>query len=127
VEGLLERLPLKKLIAGVHVACSNPMIEAVNKILKYRYLFRKPIPNIAHLESAVASAIADYNDRPHGALFALTRNQVYAGLTFDKAAYQERVRQAILERLALNRHACPACLPVSDETTRFDEREGVVT
>jgi len=62
---LLESIPLKKLIAGVDVSFSNSLIEAVNKILNYRYLFRGPIPDLEHLKSAVMNAIGDYNNRPH--------------------------------------------------------------
>jgi len=39
----LESIPLKKLIAGGDLTYSNSLIEAVNKILKYRYLFRGPM------------------------------------------------------------------------------------
>jgi len=92
----LHCVPVRKinLIAGVDVTYSNSLIEAVNKILKYRYLFRVPIPDLGHLATAVMKAIEDYNNRPHWALWGLTPNQVHAGTAFDKEAYRERIRTA---------------------------------
>ena len=74
VEILLESIPLKKRITGVDVTFSNSLIEAVNKILKYRYLFRGPIPDLAHLATAVMKAIEDYNNQLHWTLWGLTPN-----------------------------------------------------
>ena len=112
VESVLEQLPVKKLIAGVDVTFSNSLIEAVNKILKYRYLFREPIPDLARLATAVMKAIKDYNTRPHWALCGLTPNQVHRGMVFDKEAYRERIRRAGIERRAINRQSCPPCVPM---------------
>ena len=94
VGALLEQLPLRKLIAQVQVTYSNSMIEATNKTLKYRYLFRMPIPDANHVKPAVAFADTDFSDRPNAALFGLSPNQVAAGATFDKAAYHDRIQRA---------------------------------
>ena len=110
VKMLLESIPLKKLIAGVDVTYSNSLIEAVNKILKYRYLFRGPIPDLEHLATAVMKAIEDYNNRPHLALWGLTPNQGHAGTVFDKEAYRERITIAGIERRRINHRACPPCV-----------------
>ena len=107
---LLESIPLKKFIAGVDVTYSNSLIEAVNKILKYRYLFRGPIPDLEHLATAAIKAIEDYNNRRHWALWGLTPNQVHAGTAFDKEAYRERITRARIERLMINHRSCPPCV-----------------
>ncbi len=68
VQAWLKGVPITKFIAQVDVTFSNSMIEAVNKILKYRYLFRDPIPKYEKAEDSVRKAIEDYNQRPHGVL-----------------------------------------------------------
>lgn len=79
------------------------MIEGVNKILKYRNLFRKPIPDLEHLHDAVANAVLDYNARPHYALRGLTPDEAYRGKAFDKAEYRQRLQLARERRLLANR------------------------
>lgn len=111
VSAFIEGKPIRKLIAKVDVSFSNSMIEAVNKILKYQYIFRETIPDLEHLKSAIMKAINDYNNRPHYALFGLTPNQVYAGMLFDKAAYRERIVAAREARIGANRRACSPCVP----------------
>src|SRR5208337_3949439 len=95
--------PIKKLIASVDVFFSNSMIEAVNKILKYDYLFRSQLSCRDYLDDEVRKAIDDYNNRPHYALKGLTPNQAYSGMTFDEEAYRRRLVQARAERLRVNR------------------------
>jgi hypothetical protein len=51
---------------------SNSLVESVNKLLKYRYLFPKQLANSAALTTHLAMSIQDYNDvRPHGSLNGL--------------------------------------------------------
>jgi len=119
VEGYLSTVPIRKLIAKVDVTFSNSLIEAVNKILKYQYLFRNPIPDLEHLEAAVREAIDDYNRRPHAALNGLTPEQAYSGMVFDRQAYHERILEASRNRRLVNSRACSPCLPI--ETTADEE------
>jgi len=90
------------------------MIEAVNKILKYRYLFRKPIPDLEHLQVAVSSAVLDYNARPHYALRGLSPDEVYQGKVFDEAEYRQNLRLARGQRLLVNRTEPHPCRPWDD-------------
>jgi len=126
VEALLEQIPLRKLIAQVQVTFSNSMIEAVNKTLKYRYLFRTPIPDSEHVEPTVAFSVTDFNDRPHYDLFGLTPNQAHAGALFDKAAYHERIQRAGRHRIEVNRHSCPPCVPMGSEMAPALVNEGIL-
>ena len=113
VSAYLEDTPIRKLVARIDVTFSNSMIEAVNKILKYRYIFRTPVLDLEHVNQTIAAAIEDYNDRPHHALNGLTPNQVYSGLTFDKSVYRESLLEARDRRLRINRRPV---IPVSLST-----------
>ncbi len=121
VEAYLASVPVKKLIARVDVSFSNSMIEAVNKILKYRYLFRKPIPDLEHLHDAVASAVMDYNARPHYALRGLAPDEAYQGKVFDEAEYRQRLLLAREQRLLANRSEPHPCLPWDDTVAETSE------
>ena len=101
------------------------MIEAVNKILKYQYLFRTSIPDPEHAGAVIESSIADYNDRPHYALLGRTPNQAHAGLLFDREAYRDKLRAARLARMEANRRSCDPCLPLDLEDDQ-DGRKTVV-
>ena len=94
VQAWIADAPVRKLVAQVDVSFSNSMIEAVNKIIKYRYLFRKPIPDLDHIPETVSAAIADYNSRPHYAHHGLSPNEVHNGKVFDQEAYRLRLREA---------------------------------
>ena len=92
------------------------MIEAVNKILKYRYIFRKDIPSFRSVDQVVKASVADYNARPHYALHGLTPDEVYAGKTFDFTGYKNRLALARARRLSENRRTKHPCEPFGDET-----------
>ena len=123
VEAFLTTTPIKKLIARVDVSFSNSMIEAVNKIVKYDYLFRSQLSCRDHLGDEVRKAIDDYNDRPHYAIKGLTPNQAYSGMSFDEKAYRRRLAIARAERLQVNRLSCNPCRPL-DLDLEDKEEEG---
>jgi putative transposase len=63
------------------------MVEAQNKILKYRYLFRREYLNIKSLSNDLQWIIDDYNNkRPHIALEGLTPSEAYTGEKISKKA-----------------------------------------
>ena len=121
VEAYLETVTIKKLIARVDVTFSNSMIEAVNKILKYRYLFRTSIPDLEHLQDAVSSAVNDYNARPHYALRGLTPDEAYRGETFDEAGYRLSLKLARQHRLSANRSEPHPCCPWDEAVAEIIE------
>ena len=121
VEAYLASVPVKKLIARVDVSFSNSMIEAVNKILKYQYLFRKPIPDLEHLHDTVACAVLDYNARPHYALRGLTPDAACQGKVFDEAEYRQRLQLARKQRLLANQSEPHPCLPWDDTAAEHHE------
>ncbi len=61
----------KKIIAQVDIVQSNGMVEAANKIIKYRYLFPRPIIDTSELTETLALAVENYNNMPCGALYGL--------------------------------------------------------
>jgi len=111
VSDFLDSTNISKLVARVDVRFSNNMIEAVNKIIKYDYIFRKPIPDLEHSVPAVAEAIGDYNDRPHYALRGVNPNRAYDGFVFDKTEYRKSLTEAKERRMAENRASCSPCMP----------------
>jgi transposase InsO family protein len=118
VSAFVSENPIRKLVARIDVDFSNSMIEAVNKIIKYRYIFRTSIPDLANMESTIAKAIDDYNDRPHYALRGLSPNETHVGIVFDKEAYRQSLLEARARRLVENRASCSPCIPLS-----FDDEE----
>jgi len=116
VTDFLDSTDIRKLVARVDVRYSNSMIEAVNKIIKYDYIFRKPIPDPEHAVPAAAEAIGDYNERPHYALKGLCPNQSHSGLSFDQEAYRTALIDSRERRLSENRSSCNPCMPFALES-----------
>ena len=82
IDSFLSRddIPINKVIAQVDVHFSNSMIEAANKLLKYRYLFIQNIPNGDSLRKHLEYFIPIYNDiRPHISLKGKTPYEAYFG------------------------------------------------
>jgi Integrase core domain. len=118
VSAFLNNTPIRKLVAKVDVAFSNSMIEAVNKILKYQYLFRKSIPDLAHIVEFVRKAIEDYNSRPHYFLRGVTPNDAYTGKVFNREEYRKGIESARAKRIAENRKSCAPCVPFNLEEAK---------
>ena len=76
------------------------MIEAVNKQLKYRFLYHHPIANHAALINYLQQAVQDYNNRPHNILNGLTPLEVLDGKTFDRDTCQQQTALARNARIA---------------------------
>ncbi len=61
--------------ALLDIQCSNAMVEAHNKVIKYNYLYKMPIANGTELKKSLAWIQNDFNDRPHISLKGLTPNE----------------------------------------------------
>ena len=100
-----------KQIALRDIVKSNAMAEYINRVLKYEYLFTKPINNLKHLGQVMFHSVFNFNCvRPHGAINGLTPAQSYSGKIVD--IYQEKLlmREASLARLTWNQsHNCNGC------------------
>jgi len=105
-----QEINLKKLVALKDIYLSNSMIEAVNKIMKYRYLFRQDLLDFNHVQRYLETAVERYNNRPHYSLHGLTPYEVFHGKIPDKDMFKEQKQQAKVLRIAENKAlACDNC------------------
>ena len=87
------------------------MVESVNKLVKYRYLFPKNLPDGEALTKAFAESVIDYNDiRPHGSLGGLTPSETYRGVARDSLHAHGMLKAAQKLRIERNRQGrCISC------------------
>jgi hypothetical protein len=89
----------KKLAAQIDIIQSNGMIEAANKILKYRYyLYPKTISGMLELEKELQEAVVDFNAMPNGQLYGFTPNEVLSGAIPSNEGYKEQIHLATFKR-----------------------------
>jgi hypothetical protein len=93
----------KKLTAQVDIIQSNGMIEAANKILKYRYLYPKTISGMLELEKELHDAVIDFNAMPNGQLYGFTPNEVLSGAIPSTESYKEQIHLTTFKRMQENR------------------------
>jgi len=81
---LFPGISIKKTIARQDIIFLNNIVEAVNKIVKYRSLFLRDIPDINALQKHLEGFVSVYNaTRPHCSLKGLTPEEVLTGLRPD--------------------------------------------
>ncbi len=104
-------ISLRKLIAQKDIPFSNSLIEAQNKLLKYRYLFKCQYKDIGELRKALDWIIPDYNNqRPHNSLKGLTPYEAFTGKTFDHSDLQSKIKNAKQNRIIENKKdSCGIC------------------
>ena len=97
-------------IAQKEIRFSNSMIEAVNKRMKYDFLFRNELLDFEHTQRFLENAVVQYNNRPHSALFGLTPLEVFHGAKPDKNLFKDQILHAKIlrktENKALSCHSC---------------------
>ena len=98
-----QEIKLNKLIAQKDIHFSNSMVEAVNKRMKYDFLFRAELLDIEHAQRFLETAVEQYNHRPHSALFGLTPYEVFHGRAPNKTFFKPQMEQAKLLRKAENK------------------------
>jgi len=97
-----SQVDITKMVALKDIIQSNSMVEASNKILKHRYLFRTPLYNLEHLEIHLKEAIHDYcHVRPHYALGPFTPFEVQYDQQPDIKT-KEMINHAVKERRKSN-------------------------
>ena len=94
---------INQLIAQKDIIQSNSMIEAVNKHIKYYYLFKRDLKDLNDTIRYLSNSVDDYNDKPHGKLYGLTPNEVLNGNDPAKNNYQNDIAEARKKRLKQNR------------------------
>ena len=83
VDGFINQssINIEKLVALRDIDKSNSMIEALNKTLKYHYIFPTKPKDITQLKRTINYFIEDYNfNRPHGSLNGLNPDEAYNGV-----------------------------------------------
>ncbi|EMG12405.1 integrase core domain protein [Leptospira interrogans serovar Grippotyphosa str. LT2186] len=114
VNGFLDQpnLSIEKLIAQVNISYSNSMIEAVNKKMKYEFLFPKNIVSFEEVIDTLKIAVPKYNSRPSGVLFGFSPQQVLNGKIPNKHRFIEQIKKAAAMRPNINKQ--DLCDPCSD-------------
>ena len=101
---------IQKLIAQTDIVFSNSMVEAVNKRIKYDFLFTANLLNIDQVIKYLFYAVEQYNNKPHSALYGLTPTEVFNGILPDKDMYKPAIKQAAKKRKEINmRQDCLNC------------------
>lgn len=88
------------------------MVESMNKLIKYNYLYPSQIPNQKQLTDFMRTfEIPDYNNkRPHGSLGGLTPLEAYQGKQLDFKKLKEKMKVASCKRIQNNQnHSCDSC------------------
>lgn len=89
---------------------SNSMIEAVNKRMKYEHLFCSDLQNFSDVENKLPDLVNDYCNKPHGALYGLSPNEVMDGEIPDKFMFSQQIKQAGIGRRQQNQNVqCEEC------------------
>jgi len=105
-----KEIKINKLIAQKDICFSNSMVEAVNKRMKYDFLFRNQLLDFDHTQRFLETAVIQYNNRPHSALFGLTPQEVFNGAQPDKTLFKPQIEQAKIFRKAENQALiCNTC------------------
>jgi transposase InsO family protein len=95
---------------GIRFRQSNSMIEAVNKTIKYRHLFRQDIPDFQSTLRHLERAIPEYNNRPHYSLSGLSPQEAFNGVRIDKTAEKLAFHEEYKKRIEENRNTrCANC------------------
>lgn len=93
---------IKHIIAQLDIEFSNSIVEAVNKLMKYNYLFKEDIPDFETLQKKLSFYVDNYNNRPHSSLNGLTPDEAYQGACIDKAELKTQFHYAWSARLFEN-------------------------
>jgi len=106
-----DEVRINPLIALKDIPYSNSVIEAQNKLFKYRYLFRQEYNDINGLRKVFGEDVKDYNYiRPHISLGGYTPFEAYSGMTGFHEQWKDQIRKARRERLRINRkEICRFC------------------
>jgi len=104
-------MSISKLVAQQDILFSNSMVEAINKQVKYHYLFTRDLINFKAVVEHLRVSIPEFNNiRPYGPLFGLTPAEAFSGIRPDKNRFSELFEQAREQRYLINTtKPCPLC------------------
>ena len=105
-----EEINITRYVAQKDIIFSNSMVEAVNKQMKYNFLFRHQLFDIEHTQRFLETAVEQYNNRPHSALYGFTPIEVFNGAKPDKYFFKPQMEEAKMLRKAENKMlSCDSC------------------
>ena len=106
-----EEIIMQKWIALLDIDFSNSIVESENKLIKYRYLFRKEYNGYDDLLPDMEKIIQDYNfNRPHVSLKGLTPYEANCGKKVDFGYTKAEIAEIKQNRIVENRiEACEIC------------------
>jgi hypothetical protein len=102
-----EQLPMEHRTALVDVHYSNSMIEAINKTIKYNYLYRKDISDGEQLKEVMQWSVENFNGRPHVSHRGLTPNKRKGTCYLTEPNISGNIKQAITKRKIQNAQFVP--------------------
>jgi len=106
-----NEVKIRRLVAQKDIRFSNSMVEAVNKRMKYDFLFRNQLLDLEHTQRFLETAVVQYNNRPHTGLHGFTPQEVFAGVKPDKNFFKPQLEQAKILRKAENKAlSCGSCV-----------------
>ena len=116
-EGIInEPLFINKLIAQKDIIFSNSMIEAVNKRLKYEFLYTKEYTDINELQRNFENVVETMNYLPRAVLYGLNSDEVFDGAIPNKYIYSLQMYNAKIERKKANLNlTCDECKDRNNE------------
>ncbi len=111
VDTFIENSKINKVIAQKDVIFSNNItcpelvsgIEAVNKRIKYDFLFPAEIQNFDQTVKQLEKAVTEYNNKPYLPLHGLTPSEVFEGKILDKTMFSKQIAEAKQQRITENR------------------------
>ncbi len=109
VDDYLAQIGIDKLVAGKDVSFSNSMVEAVNKRIKYDFLFWQIFSSIDALTSYLPAMVKNYNNKPHTALFGFTPEEVFNGIIPSKDNFKAFIQHNLIKRTSNKQENCPQC------------------
>ena len=103
VDTFIESSNINKIIAQKDVMFSNSMIEAINKHIKYDFLFPVDLHDYKQTVKRLETAVEEYNNKPYHPLHGLTPNEVFDGKLPDKNMFKTQIAKAKHQRIAENK------------------------
>lgn len=110
VNDLLAEYTIKKLLAQKDVHFSNSMVEALNKRIKYDFLFRQYFENIESLQAYMPILIKAYNSKPHTSLFGFTPKEVFSGIKASRNSFLSHFRIQKGATTTQKHETCSVCI-----------------
>jgi putative transposase len=103
-------VPVTHQKALLDIQCSNSLIEAHNKVIKYNYLYKMTLADDGELKRAMDWICNDFNNRPHISLNGLTPNEHHAKASLDVNSLKEKKKAAAEDRKLFNyKNRCVGC------------------